>query len=779
MNKAVTLEPRWNPPEESMAAAADDGELSLRDVVAPILEGRWWIAAALLAGLICSIAYVFAATPIFEADALVQVEQDAKSINRALGEFAAMLGEQTTTTAELEILRSRMVIGKVVEGLNLEIVAAPRYFPIVGRAIARHHSALGDVPLPPLLAGHYAWGGEHIEVASLEVPASLLGEILTLEALGQDRYALSDPLGRRLLEGQVGIPAASPQSDAVRVFVRDLHAAPGVQFQLRKLPRSAAIRQVTERVSVTERGNQSGIISVGFEDPDPQRVTAVVNALIGAYQRQNVERRSAEAEQTLSFLKQQLPEVRKDVEASEAALNRFRLKNGSADLTKETELVLQQSVALETQRVALKQKREEALNRFTPAHPAVQTLEAQLHQLEIEQNSIASRVKQLPDTQQELLSLNRDAEVNNQLYTALMNSSQELQVAKAGTVGNVRVVDYALPPLHAAKPRRALALAIGAVLGLLLGVAMVFLRQALRQGVRDPRAVEQKLGLPTYASIPYASEQRRLVKRMRRGKRSAPEVRLLAVTDPGSPAVEALRSLRTSLHFAMLEAGNNIVMLTGSRPAVGKSFVSVNLGAVLAMSGKRVAVVDADLRRGRLHDYLGLDCVPGVSDYVAGTDDLVACVQASGVANLHLVPTGTLPPNPAELLLHERFGQLLATLSKAYDHVLVDTPPVLAVTDAAVIGRHASCALLVLKAGEHPLREIEDTVQRMRRAGVQLRGTLFNQVGRSAADYGYGYGSTYRYDEGRRRFAGGQRAVWPFSSSPRDGHDKRKEPRSV
>ncbi|HEY0916388.1 MAG TPA: polysaccharide biosynthesis tyrosine autokinase, partial [Solimonas sp.] len=464
------------------------------------------------------------------------------------------------------------------------------------------------------------------------------------------------------------------------------------------------------------------------------------------YQRQNVERRSAEADQTLTFLKQQLPEIKQRLEVAEAALNGFRLRQGSADLSKETELILQQSVDFETKRFELVQKREEATRRFTTNHPVVQAVDAQLRQIEREQATVNARVKGLPDTQQELLGLARDVEVNTALYTSLLNSSQELQVAKAGTVGNVRIVDYAVRPLGPAKPNRRSVLGLSVVLGILIGVGIVLIRRAMHQGVEDASEVERVLGLPTYASIPFSDEQRKIIRAIK--KEGSGSGQILAAVDSGNLAVEALRSLRTSLHFALLEAPNNIVMLTGPSPGLGKSFVSINLGAVLAMSRKRVVVVDADLRRGHLHDYVSGKREPGVSDYVAGDVDYDSLLQTTSVDGLCCIPTGTVPPNPAELLLHERFTELLKRLSAEFDYVLVDTPPVLAVTDAAVIGRLAGCTLLVLKAGEHPMRAIDETARQLRQAGVALRGTIFNQVGMRGGKYGYGYGYGYGYSYG-------------------------------
>lgn len=740
----MTLEQEVKLGAPSAGPSAGTDEIDLRELVAALLEGRWIIALAVAVALFLGVCYALTATPIYQADALVQVETEGKSLNAALGDVAELLGGgQTPVTAEVEILKSRMVLGKVIDSLGLELRAEPKYFPLFGESLARHRGEL-SAPAPAVLGlRSFAWGGERIEVTSLEVPKTLVNEPLLLKAT-EAGYSLFGPGEEKLLDGVVGTPARveSPYGP-ISIFVQELVARPGTSFEVGRLDRALILGSLSNNLSVAERGKQSGIIALTFESRSSELAVGVVNAIVTAYQRQNVERRSAEAEQTLAFLKVQLPELRKQVEQSEAKLNQFRLQQGSVDMTKETELVLQQSVELETQRVSLQQKREEALRRFTPGHPVIQALDAQLRQIGGEQSGITSRVKDLPGSQQELLTLTRDVEVNNQLYTALLNSSQELQVAKAGTVGNVRIVDYALPPLRPSKPKKKLVVALSGLLGIFVGIGAVFVRRALRHGVDDPTVVEQQLGLPTYASIPYAEAQRSIMRAIDRGDKGTSQI--LAVADPTNLAIEALRSLRTSLHFALLESDNNVVMLTGPSPGLGKSFVSINLGAVLAMSGKRVVVVDADMRRGHLHEHLGMERAPGISDYVVGDLEMPGLVRKTAVENLFFVATGTIPPNPAELLLHERFTGMVKALSEQFDHVLIDTPPVLAVTDAAVIGQLAGCTLLVLKAGEHPLRAIDDTARRLRQAGVHLRGTLFNQVGLGSSQYGYGYGYGYRY----------------------------------
>jgi tyrosine-protein kinase Etk/Wzc len=732
--------PAAGPLPYSMGVQADD-EIDLRELLAAISGGRWLLAAVALACLVLGGFYAWVAPRIYEADALVQVEENESSASAALGDLAEVMGTPSAVTAEVELLKSRMIVGAVVDSLQMQIVVEPDYFPLIGGAMARSYESgfLTDGPADAFLGLRgFAWGGEFIRLSSFDVPPALLEKEFTLVAR-EDGYELFYD-GEPVLRGTVGARTeADLRIGRVRLFVQDLVAAPGTEFTLQRISRTKAIERVQEELKVTEKGKDSGILDVSYSSKDRVLAREVVNRLVIAYQRQNVERRSAEAAQTLEFLDRQLPQIRSKLEAAEVSFNNYRLKEGSADLTKETELILQQSVQLETTRIELEQQRQAALQRFTPSHPAILAIDSQLQAVRDEQNAIVDRVKNLPETQQELLRLSREVEVNTALYTGLLNNYQELQVVKAGTIGNVRIVDYAVDALEPSQPKVPLILALSLVLGLFAGVAAIFIRRALHQAVNDPAEVERVLGIPTYATVPYTPVQRRLFKRGREK-----DTQLLAYSNPQDIAIEALRSLRTSLHFAMLDAGSNVLMLTGPAPELGKSFVSVNLGAVLAISGKRVVVVDADMRRGHLNEYVGCGRAPGLSDYCAGQAKVEDVLRRTVIDGLCVVPTGQIPPNPAELLLTNRFAELIASLSKDFDYVVLDTPPILAVTDAAIAGKLAACTLLVLKAGAHPMPMIQETAARLQNAGIKVRGTIFNQVGRAGAG-AYGYRYAYQY----------------------------------
>ena len=734
---------------------AEDGEreIDLRQQFDLLKAGRWTIFLVAAGVFALALVYCLLVAPVYQADGSIQVEQSASkgggSIGGAaqFGEISSMLfGATVETQAEIQVLRSRMILSQVVDKLKLQIYAQPKYFPLIGGAIFRmNHAATAPVSVPwPFRS--FAWGGESIEVARLDVPGDYLGKKFTLIRTATG-FSVDGPHGDHLLDGKVGeaISAQTPAGEFT-IFVRDLQALPGTQFRLVRFSLQDVLALLSKKLLIAEQGKQSGVITVTYTGNFPLGVYEFINTLEDSYLRQNVERRSATAEQSLEYLQKQLPSLKEQLENAQLKLNAYQSTHGSVDVTEETQLALKQTVNLDSQRLQLQQQREELLQRFTAEHPAVKALDQQINSLDTAKGKVGQQVEKLPNTQQEIFSLMRDLDVSNELYTQMLNSIQELQVAKAGTVGNVRIVDRALEPIAPVSPKVKVVLPVALVLGVFLGMAVVLLQRALLRGVDDPAELESRLGLVSYAMVPFSMAQKRLHRDL--GKKKAGEHSILAAVHGDDLSIEAIRSLRTSLHFALLEAANNVIMLTGPAPGLGKSFISMNLGAVLAISGKKAITVDADLRRGYFHTYISAAAAPGLSDYIAGSAEFSAVCHPSPIPGLDIIYRGTIPPNPAELLLHERFAELLKRLSAQYDYVIVDTPPVLAVTDAAIVGRLAGITLLVLKSAQHPLREIEEANKRLVTSGSVVKGVIFNQVGARAGSYGYGnYGyAYYRYD---------------------------------
>ncbi|MDY7545663.1 polysaccharide biosynthesis tyrosine autokinase [Glaciimonas sp. CA11.2] len=722
----------------------DDDEIDLATYLDILFDNRWLIIGIALVITLLGTAYAFIAKPIYEANILIQVEDSPNSSKNILGDMSAMFDVKTAATSEMEILRSRMIVSRAVDNLRLNTTVRPKYFPVVGAWLAGRNKKLSE---PGLFgSGGYAWGAEKIEVSTFNVPESLEDRDFVLTAGVNGQYSLTENNQDIALKGSVGsILKAGEEGGNIELLVNRLSAKPGTQFLLHHTSRLATIEKLQTSMAIAEKGKQSGIIGITLEGTNPTLTSNILNQIGQEYVRQNVERKSEEAEKSLSFLDKQLPDLKRQLEQSESKFNQFRNASGTVDLGEEGKMLLQQSIIAQTKMIELKQKREELLVRFTTGHPAVVGIDSQMKEIVAEMQAITTRIKRLPLLEQDVLRLSRDVKLNTDLYTALLNSAQQLRLVKAGKVGNVRLVDAAMVPEKPIKPNRPIVIAIAVLIGLFLGVMCAFIKKSLFGGISDSHEIEQMLGLTVYANVPHSKQQVDLYQRV---LAKSKQVSVLAQIDPTDTAIESLRSFRTSLQFSMLDAKNNIIMITGPTPGLGKSFVSVNVAAVLAVAGKKVLLIDADLRKGYLHQYFGFGRENGLSELVAGTVSLEQAVHKSVVENVDFISTGRFPPNPSELLLHENIGQLLKSLSGSYDYIFIDTPPVLAVSDTLILGPHVGALFMITRAGQSTIGDIKESMKRCSHTGIPVKGVIFNDIKRRPGSYGYGYKyGKYRYTQ--------------------------------
>lgn len=698
--------------------------IDLGKLLGLLIDSRWLIISVTTIFAILGIAYALLTTPIYQADALLQVEQKSSGMSSLVGDMGDMFGGESSATTEIEIIKSRMILGQTVDKFNLTTQIAAKTLPFIGKGLAR-------------LQGQKLI----VEVSRFELPDYVDSPVFTL-VIDDDQagsYSLYDSQERKLLSGVVGVLA---QQDGYRLFVQRIDAAAGSEFLLSKRSSLDAITWLQENLVVSERGKQSGIIALTFSGEDRVQIEQVLNDLSKTYFLQNVQRNSAEAEQSLQFLQKHLPNIKIQLNSAEDTLNNFRQANDSIDLGLEAKSTLEVMVALEAQLNELTFKESDISQRFTKDHPAYKSLLDKRQVLLGEKTRLNKQVQALPKTQREVLRMMRDVEVNQQIYIQLLNKVQELSVLKAGTVGNVRILDKAQSYAQPIKPKKPLIVVLATLLGGMLSVALVLLRAAFHKGVETPDEIEA-LGLPVYASIPKSDWQMGLDSKLKKQKHrtNVPlhEV-LLAEANPADLSIEALRGLRTSLHFAMMEAKNNVVMISGPSPSIGKSFISVNFAAVLAKTGQKVLVVDADMRKGYMQRYFGLHWEAGLSELLSGKLDIKAVIKKSGVENLDLITRGQVPPNPSELLMHPRFAEFVAWASSEYDLVLIDTPPVLAVTDPSIVGALAGTTLMVGRFGQNSVKEIDVAKHRFEMAGIEVKGFILNAVEKKASNaYGYGY----------------------------------------
>ncbi|MBF9001183.1 polysaccharide biosynthesis tyrosine autokinase [Vibrio nitrifigilis] len=702
--------------QENLNNSSSD-EINLSKIIGLLLDEKWLIVMVTSVFVVLGVAYAILATPIYKADALIQVEEKTDGgFSSLVGDMGDMFASESTAMTEIELITSRMILGQTVDKFHLTTVVKPDYFPVVGKGLAR----LMDEE-------------EHLDVSQFDIPkyAKDMAHQVVITDPAKQTYKLVRDDGKVILEGKVGEREES--QDGYQILVSSMEATKGFKFDISKRTELDAINWVNQNLNAAEKGKQTGVIKITYLDSDPDKAKAILNDIAQNYFLQNVERDSAEAEQSIKFLQKQLPQVKGKLNKSEDKLNDYRQKKESVDLSLEAQSALKTMVDIESQLNELTFKEADISKKYTKDHPAYKALLDKRQTLLEEKAKVNKKVQNLPETQREVLRMKRDVEVDQQIYIQLLNKIQELNIVKAGTVGNVRIIDNAETYLRPVSPKKFMIVIILTLMGGMLSVGIVLLKAILNKGVESPDDIEA-IGLSVYATVPKSNLQTSLLdRRYAKDKK----LKLLSEIDPTDLSVEALRGLRTSLHFAMMEAENNIVMISGSTPGIGKSFVSANFSAICAHADKRVVLVDADMRKGTVNRFFGVRNGAGLSDYLSGKEPMDNIINTSEVENLDVIHHGQIPPNPSELLMHARFKELMDHLSQQYDLVIVDTPPVLAVTDASIVGRLAGTTLMVTRFGVNTVKDIDLAWGRFKQAGIDVKGVVFNGAEKKSENYYY------------------------------------------
>ena len=702
------------------------------------LIAQWkLIALCMILSLICALLYLRTTPDTYAVDALVQVEDSKGASAALLGDLSSMIEQKSPAQAEIEILKSRLVLGTVIDRLHLDLKISATDDSFWNRLSKRHQY---DVVYSQQSV-RFKDNQKSFDVREFDIPSAFKDKALLL-SFKQGNYSLIDSATDQVVFSAPLNQSSTLQSEyglwKVAIYSQDQFDR---RYMLQKQTLPAAMQSLLSDYSVAEKGKLTGVLGLNYQGHDKQHITQVLNAVLVAYNQQNIERRSAETAQTLGFLEAQLPKLKQQLDVAEREFNRFREKYNTVDVTKESELYLTQSVALETQKSELEQRVAEASAKYTAEHPVMQQMQAQVAAINKRIAALNGTLKRLPELQRQYLQLFREIEVKQQLYTGLLNSYQQLQISKAGEIGNVRIIDTAVEPIKPIAPKKLQILVLALFLGAFLGTLLALLRNMLRSGIKDSSQIENELDLPVYATVPRSTIQESRVQLLKKKK----NIPILAVKNSDDIAIESLRSMRTAIHFALSSAKNNIIMISGPAPELGKSFISINLATILAQSQKRVLLIDADLRRGYMHKYFNYDTQPGLAEYLNGQQPLESIVRNTEVENLSIMSRGKSPSNPSELLGTAKFAEMLQDLSSQYDHILIDTPPVLAVTDGIIISQYAGVNLVIARYAKTQMKELELTINRFEQAGVKVNGFILNDIQREAGGYGYGYNYAYAY----------------------------------
>ncbi|MGI1794797.1 polysaccharide biosynthesis tyrosine autokinase [Acinetobacter variabilis] len=721
----------------SQTANTED-TIDLKELFFSLIAQWKLITICILLSLIAALLYLRITPDTYNVDALVQVEDNKGASAALLGDLSNMIEQKSPAQAEIEILKSRLVLGSVINQLNLDLVISGTEDSIWNRLLKNHNYDIQYTTKSVLFKDNE----QSFDVRQFDIPNYFKNKNLLL-SFDDNKYNLTDAETNEIIFTAPLNQTSQIQSRyglwKVAIYSKDPLDS---TYNIKKLTLPAAVQRILNNYSVAEKGKMTGVLGLNYQGQDKQHITQVLNAILTAYSQQNIERRSAESAQTLKFLDEQLPELSQQLDQVEREFNQFRQQYNTVDLTKESELYLTQSIALETQKAELELKVAEASARYTEEHPVMEQMNAQLGAINSKIAALGNTLKQLPDLQRRYLQLYREVEVKQQLYTGLLNTSQQLRIAKAGEIGNVRIVDTAVEPIEPIKPKKLQIIILSIFLGGFLGTLLALLRNMMRSGIKDSAQIERELDLPVYATVPRSPLQESRVNLLKK-KKSIP---ILAVKDSSDIAIESLRSMRTAIHFALSNAKNNIIALSGPGPEIGKSFITTNLATILAQSGSRVLVIDGDLRRGYLNKYFNKEVQPGLSELLNHQNSYEDVVQNSQVDNLFFVTRGKSPVNPSELLSTDKFKVFLEQASASFDYVLIDTPPILAVTDGIIIAQYAGVNLLIARHGKTQIKELEITVTRFEQANVKVNGVILNDVQKGPGNgYGYGYNYAYAY----------------------------------
>lgn len=720
----------------SQTANTED-TIDLKELFFSLIAQWKMITLCVLLSIVCALLYLRTTPDTYAVDALVQVEDSKGASAALLGDLSSMIEQKSPAQAEIEILKSRLVLGSVIDHLNLNIRVSGTEDSFWNRLIAKHEYDSEYSSQSVLFKDNQ----KSFDIRQFDIPQYFKDKNLILK-FAQGKYSLTDEETEQVIFSAPLNQVSQLQSEfgmwKVAIFSQDSFDN---TYNIEKQSLPAAMKSLTADYSVAERGKLTGVLGLNYQGSDKQHITQVLNAILAAYSQQNIERRSAETAQTLKFLENQLPELKQQLDVAEREFNRFRQQFNTVDVTKESELYLTQSITLETQKAQLEQQVAEAAAKYTNEHPVMQQMNAQLGAINKRIAELDGTLKRLPELQRQYLQLFREVEVKQQLYTGLLNSYQQLRIAKAGEIGNVRIVDTAVEPIEPIKPKKLLILILSVFLGGFLGTLLALLRNMMRSGIKDSTQIENELDLPVYATVPRSPVQESRINILKKKK----NIPILAVKNSDDIAIESLRSMRTAIHFALSSARNNLITISGPAPEVGKSFISTNLATILAQSDKRVLIIDADLRRGYLHKYFNLDTQPGLTELLNGQQSLDTVIRPTEVPGLSVISRGKSPANPSELLSSNQFKNLLEQMSEKFDHVIIDTPPVLAVTDGIIISQYTGVNLVIARYAKTQMKELELTLNRFEQAGVKVNGFILNDIQRSSAGYGYGYGYNYAY----------------------------------
>jgi len=661
-----------------------------------LLRHKVGLLLTLLLGLLLAWLYLISTPETFEAAALVEVSEEGNLADNDSGS-QQVDWNAPTIKEEANLISSRRVLTPVIDAFSLRLHANPKRLPILSD-VTQRIPLLAEWITKASFTQSYAWTDESITLTQLDVPRNWEDTALTIE----------------------------------------LDAPVGVQFSAVRSSLQSTVSALRANLTTETSDSKSRMITVRMRGEDPTEIADLTNAILKEYKSVKLGQQNQSSDERLEFFEAQLPTVEAELREAEVALSNFRRSSGTVRET-QVDLKLGQLDKLETELLEKEVERDDLLERYTVAHPTPKRLQKEIDVLTNKIGQIRSTIVGAPDTERELAVLQDELDTKRDLFIEMSETLQKLRLANVGNVGEVQIIDEALSPRKPVAPNKALAIAGGTLATLFLYTLYLTLRSALTTVISDQESLERASGLPVYMNIPKSSAQRKLgapavvdTSKMLTGpdsssSRKAIASNVLALSKPEDYSIENIRGLRSMLEDLMSGANNNVLMFTSPLPSMGKSFLSLNLAVLVAQTGKRVLLIDADYQRGQMHKSLGLEAGPGLPEVVRGRSELKETVKATTVENLYCIPRGYSGNGHAlEMPSDKEFGAFLNVVAPRFDLTIIDTPPVLSVSTAASLGKHAGATIMVVKEGEVKEPQLHEALKRLTFSGVRVSGCIMN-----------------------------------------------------
>ena len=555
------------------------------------------------------------------------------------------------------------------------------------------------------------------------------------------------------------------------------------------------VKNIQSKLNVSRMGQKVNMINIEYIDNVPKRDALITNLIAKTFIKDTIKQKTQQASQLLAFVTKQLNKITRELAKSEVKLEEFKKKTGIVDVGLDSQMLLQKLSDLDTQLTQLKLKKETIdfvikhlintknamlisagalddpelqqmisklqtlilernalLIQYTPKHPKVIAIDNQIRDLKaiifnriynlknaIDKqyqllSSIKSRylqtVKKLPENERKLIDLERNYLVNKKIYEYLYEKKVSAEIAKASTISKNRIIDTALIPSAPFKPKKKLIIVIGFVLGIIFAIIVVILIDFLSTKIKSIEEIERHIKLPILGLIPHFKKKGNVV-----------------INSPKSRLTEAFRTLRTNIEFIPTTNKSKIISVTSTVGGEGKSTVASNLGIVYSMANKKTLVINLDMRKPSLHQIFNVENKKGISNVLAGHETIDNVIEKTDKDNLYIIPSGPIPPNPAELIQSENLWKSLRYLREKFDVIILDTPPIGIVADAVHVLKHSDVNLYLIRLNYSKkdfLKHINRTVEFYQ---VKNIGLVINDVKDKTSSYGYNYGYGYYSDE--------------------------------